>query len=824
MRQNPLLDNIFLHELDSNRNRITYARITSLTADQYPIERIEGVVTAGSITIDGNSAVRRVCNLTLTTGNLNINNIYWGLTTRVKIEIGIENNLLRYKDIYDEIIWFPQGIYVLTDFKTSAQVNNYIITLSGKDKMCLLNGDVGGVFNAETQLDTERVECVWDEEKEEYVEVATIVNDKDNTNNDGFQDEFNPNYRKKSSLLDIDTNEYVWQDIKRSIGYIIRELVHHYAQDSFHNIIVNVNELARSVLYNNETTFYLVKNIKTDEIVDIFYEDGASSGQSSYTYAQYPTIKVNFKGLLAGFVFQSTSDEDDIGLLAPGEAAEPWQIIDEDLNHYVVIKVENGEDLGYQLIPMYYPDDLIAGVGETVTSVLDKIVKTFGDYEYFYNLDGQFVFQKKQTYVNTAWNNKIYSDKDNSYIAPQMVSSQVKYSFESSALTTAYQNSPSLGNIKNDYTVWGKKRLSSGIEIPIHMRYAIDQKPEYYKTYDGRIHITENFFLKYIQKNFEYQQKGQCIRVKDSDVTLYIVDWREIIYQMAKDYYQHNHDDDFEVQVQLNNIVDLPYLNEIIQGTISYYEQGKTGYEQYYHDIEGFWRLLYAPQDYVDEYSEDSDDILSYTVNKDDFYETEVNDQTGIVTYGSYIGPWNKNITKEPSSLLFWFDFFEAESAGLGQFSVPAIGTRPKNSNNDSIRALIYKDIPDVIFIDEETYKKYDEAGWLDTDEELRSGYSYIIGNKFIEDCIKQGTLRMSTRSITAQETIDDLLYNYGYCNETITITSVPIYYLEPNTIISAEDDARRINGYYIINKITLPLDYKGTMSITAIKVPERVY
>ena len=60
--------------------------------------------------------------------------------------------------------------------------------------------------------------------------------------------------------------------------------------------------------------------------------------------------------------------------------------------------------------------------------------------------------------------------------------------------------------------------------------------------------------------------------------------------------------------------------------------------------------------------------------------------------------------------------------------------------------------------------------------------------------------------------------------NETVTITSVPIYYLEPNTIISAEDEQRKVNCYYIINKISLPLDYKGTMSITAIKVPERVY
>jgi len=49
--------------------------------------------------------------------------------------------------------------------------------------MCLLNGDIGGIFNAETQLDLERI-----------------------YDNDG---------------------NYIEQ--KRPVSYIIKELVHHYA-------------------------------------------------------------------------------------------------------------------------------------------------------------------------------------------------------------------------------------------------------------------------------------------------------------------------------------------------------------------------------------------------------------------------------------------------------------------------------------------------------------------------------------------------------------------------------------------------------------------
>jgi hypothetical protein len=39
-----------------------------------------------------------------------------------------------------------------------------------------------------------------------------------------------------------------------------------------------------------------------------------------------------------------------------------------------------------------YAGDLIANIGETVTSVLDKIKNMLGEFEYFYDLDGHFVF------------------------------------------------------------------------------------------------------------------------------------------------------------------------------------------------------------------------------------------------------------------------------------------------------------------------------------------------------------------------------------------------------------------------------------------------
>jgi hypothetical protein len=62
---NVLLDKEFLKELDNFNSREIYARITALTSDELPIEMIEGRITGGSINIDGASAVRRTCSLSL---------------------------------------------------------------------------------------------------------------------------------------------------------------------------------------------------------------------------------------------------------------------------------------------------------------------------------------------------------------------------------------------------------------------------------------------------------------------------------------------------------------------------------------------------------------------------------------------------------------------------------------------------------------------------------------------------------------------------------------------------------------------------------------
>lgn len=176
-----------------------------------------------------------------------------------------------------------------------------------------------------------------------------------------------------------------------------------------------------------------------------------------------------------------------------GEAAGSCSptVISDGLNFYTVAKIEYGQTAGYRITDLTYAGDLILNAGESITSMLDKIVTMLGDFEYFYDVDGRFVFQKKKTYVNTSWNNQI-NNQEESYVENAAYVSATQYFFEDSKLVTAFNNTPNLSNVKNDYSVWGTRKGVTGTEIPVHMRYAIDTKPSVYTSFSGITYTSMN--------------------------------------------------------------------------------------------------------------------------------------------------------------------------------------------------------------------------------------------------------------------------------------------------------------------------------------------
>jgi hypothetical protein len=57
-----------------------------------------------------------------------------------------------------------------------------------------------------------------------------------------------------------------------------------------------------------------------------------------------------------------------------------------------VYKIEYKDTAGYRLTELTYAGELIANVGEALTSILDKIKNMLGNFEYFYDVNGRFIF------------------------------------------------------------------------------------------------------------------------------------------------------------------------------------------------------------------------------------------------------------------------------------------------------------------------------------------------------------------------------------------------------------------------------------------------
>lgn len=701
MTKNPLNDKDFLLELDNYRNKTIYAKIISLTMDEYPQEEIMGKVTSGSINIDGASAVRRTCSLSMIANDVNLNSFYWGLSTKFKLEIGVENCI---NDEYPSIIWFKQGIYVINSFSSSQSINSYNISISGKDKMSLLNGEQGGTLTAISQVFNE-------------------IDIKDSNGNITTE---------KIPIKDIIYNTLVENGHELPHNIIINnlddyglELLKYNLNDPFY-LLLNQDNTVKSMFFNNQKKVYLYD--KTEKKYTIAKKISELESDSRFFFNPLFSTEASEMGTLVALKNEGTDT-------------------------YTLASIKKGQPVGYRLTDLTYAGELVGNVGETITSIFDKIKNQLGDFEYFYDIDGRFVFQRSPNYVNVAWTPLVTSDNGTTkdqFVQPQKTVSEISYDFTGNRLVTALSNNPLLADLKNDYCVWGVRTSTSGSEIPIHMRYAIDQKPTSYT----RIAVTENMVKKY-NKKFGTSIEAQAART----YTTKDYDWRELIYRMALDFRKYSRFDEFYTLIEEGN---------------PQFEKGITGYEDYYLDLEGFWRQLYNPSSNA----------------SSDYYKT------GALKY------WHKNVKENPSALNFWIDFFDSHGE-LSKYSVKAIGRRQKAVNDSDVKCLYFQTVPLVIFYEN------------DEDKNKKTGYSY---QKLSEGINKYMTISGQKKS--AAEAIDALFYQSAVVSEGISLTSIPIYYLQPNCKIFVQDDKNlNINGQYVASKFSIPLTHNGTMSITASKV-----
>lgn len=411
----------------------------------------------------------------------------------------------------------------------------------------------------------------------------------------------------------------------------------------------------------------------------------------------------------------------------------------EDYNINYPITFEYGQDVGYLETDFTFPGELVFSAGETVVSLLDKIVQTLGNYEYFFDLDGNFIFQEKKNYLY----NEIVSFNDILNIGYLKEYPEEWYSeiFNDTKSIISLNYSPKYENIKNDFIVWGKKELANGITSDIRYHLMIEKKPP--------LILCKQYLYQIINGNSKYFMVSNKNNLANEENGISLIgrpcaEWREELYRQAL-------------------------------------LRSNTGDTDGYCDAELLteWRKMY-------------DTMAIYAAEQEE---------------GIWDG-WNYSLLQDPGLLTYWLDFLDTNSS-LSQYSVSVIGRRSKVIKEDKCSQLFKNDIPEVLF----AYPPMD----LDEKERIiernkSRGYSICFGTKdFVEN-----KLGISSTGATAYDLIKNLLYQHLVYNTSITINCLPKYYLEPNTLIYIKDTESNIQGRFTINQITLPLDYKGTMSIQA--------
>lgn len=367
-----LNDMDFLTQLDKLHMRVQYAKIILLSfKDEEPIKEIQGSITSGNLSVNGSSAIRRTINLTMLASidNSNLEDIdnEISINKKIKVLIGYDNPLKSYKN-YGDIIWFPCGLFVLSSANISRSTSGWNISITGKDKMCLLDGTVSGTLPASITF--------------------------------------------HESLVQLDNGDVEIQ--YPTIFQIIYEAVNHWGGEAIENIIITDidEEIKMLVRYMGDKPVY-------------FSND-----------------------------YQSLSFE-----------------AQEDYPHMF----SYGQDAGYKYTDFTYPGELVLNAGDTVVTLLDKIVSTLGNYEYFYNIDGKFVFQEIKNYLNTGSPLLKLSPED--YVRSYN-NAKFLYSLTDLDTTTAITRNLKYDNVKNDFYVWGKRKTSTGVEVSIRYHLAIDDKPD----------------------------------------------------------------------------------------------------------------------------------------------------------------------------------------------------------------------------------------------------------------------------------------------------------------------------------------------------------
>ena len=707
----------FLQEIDNFVNQKQYVKITLLNWNEEPIKEIQGELSGGSISKDGSSSVRRTCSLTaiVDRGEYNIEDskMDFAINKKIYIECGIKNYSKHYKDY--PILWFPQGVFFISNFSITSNVSSNIsISLTLKDKMCGLNGEVGGIFPA-----------------------AVILDEMDTQS---------------------PTGQFVHQKIL--IYDIIQEIVHHYGGEPLNNILIEdvPNRIKRVMRWTGENPLYL-KAISAD----------------GYTW---------YEGLL-----------------------------DKPSDMTGVKQYNTNEDVGYTYADFVYDTELTANLGESVVTVLDKIKQYLGNYEYFYDEFGVFHFREIKNYLNTTQSKILLDDMDAKDYLAETTTGKTVYSFSDKTNIISITQNPQYANIKNDYVIQGlRKRTNSNASVLVRYHLAIDRKPTVGNTYKNLLlyeeadtNLIKAAYPLSLGKDEELPQPGNfniIYRVEEDGESKFYY-WEDEVYKevKVKKYYSSSSEGyttkDWRTELYLQGLLaknlgtDAGQYYAKIQDSFGanlgesfiddiyrQQQQNKVDVDYYFEELDAFWPQIYNLE--TQKFYGEEEDKAAYTSSLAD---------------GNY-----------------YLDFIDPYTSGLGEFSIANIGRRTLAIQNDDVNCIFQPEVPDIVFLNTD-----DDDIDIQRDECDRKGQPYSQVKSNIYQALATGGFKNG-----AFDQIKYQLYLHTNYQKTLSLSALPVLYLEPNSRVEINDATTNAQGDFMAQSVSIPLGAGNSMSVTLNQCLER--
>lgn len=484
------------------------------------------------------------------------------------------------------------------------------------------------------------------------------------------------------------------------------------------------------------------------------------------------------------------------------DASNPTAIITLDYNEAIAYKnqwtdatlkvISYGDNMGWRYTHFTYPQkELKANPGDNILTILNKITSFFKNYEYYFDTFGLFQFKEKKDSV--------------------MDNSEIEYAYEfldNHSGVISYNNSPQYLNVKNDYVVWGEQATTNGNKRAIQYHLAFDRNPpmipeDKWKT--ARVPVNQNWIVNSliaIPSNAVTVKIKGTIAIDSSEKKLKVWYWTDRYSEPA---FESCSSVASDTLVSIEETIVLK-ANQVYlwfgEGSIA----TTANIQGIFYDADGKAINTFTQASYLASLMQpvhELEAILFYGEQNNYYYQellAQIPSMVTLTKQQEYRQKEWEALEIDHSNANYWLDLIDISTLSSDMLlDIHDIGRRTVVFSNIGVNCVEEPAdiVPYLLNITGEDFDDVEQhALVLNVDKKLEEGF-YSGG-------------MMSG----AAEYIRSVLQNYITFNESVSLTTNPIYYLEPNTVVRVEREDVSISGDFTINTFNIPLDTKSQMTL----------